>query len=125
MFCEISRNQRIRNASARSVVVTYKLPMLVPRVRFPACALFAPLPRSPPTTQKYFVPGLNWGPLACEASVITTRPMKLYVQGVGGTARMDCKFAIRVRVVTAPARDQRPTGMGRCGHARQGLWRSW
>ena len=23
---------------------------------------------------KYSVPGLNWGPLACEASVITTRP---------------------------------------------------
>ena len=30
------------NVSARSVVVTYKLPMLVPRVRFPACALYFP-----------------------------------------------------------------------------------
>ena len=24
--------------------------------------------------KKYSVPGLNWGPLACKASVITTRP---------------------------------------------------
>ena len=29
-------------------------------------------------SKKYFVPGLNWGPLACEASVITTRPTKLF-----------------------------------------------
>ena len=28
----------------------------------------------PLPTNKYSVPGLNWGPLACEASVITTRP---------------------------------------------------
>ena len=28
---------------------------------------------------KYFIPGLNWGPLACEASVITTRPTELVV----------------------------------------------
>ena len=29
------------------------------------------------TTFKYFLPGLNRGPLACKASVITTRPRKL------------------------------------------------
>ena len=28
----------------------------------------------------YLIPGLNWGPLACEASVITTRPLKLIEQ---------------------------------------------
>ena len=27
--------------------------------------------------KKYFSPGLNWGPPACEAGVITTRPLKL------------------------------------------------
>ena len=27
--------------------------------------------------KEYIIPGLNWGPLACEASVITTRPMML------------------------------------------------
>ena len=31
----------------------------------------------PLPTNKYSVPGLNWGPLACEASVITTRPTEL------------------------------------------------
>ena len=30
-----------RGTSARSVVVTYKLPMLVPRVRFPVCAFLS------------------------------------------------------------------------------------
>ena len=28
------------------------------------------------TPGQYFIPGLNWGPLACKASVITARPMK-------------------------------------------------
>ena len=51
--------------------------MLVPRVRFPAGAFFLAPIRTSGLQQKYFVPGLNWGPLACEASVITTRPTKL------------------------------------------------
>ena len=36
--------RRIRDESASSVVVTYKLPMLVPRVRFPAGAVFSVVP---------------------------------------------------------------------------------
>ena len=32
------RSTHVEGVGARSVVVTYKLPMLVPRVRFPVCA---------------------------------------------------------------------------------------
>ena len=104
--------RRLFCVGARSVVVTYKLPMLVPRVRFPVGALLLCLQRSSGVpavpeanldaetgsplnaafkthvscivvqkVQKYSAPGLNRGPLACEASVITTRPAELDAPG--------------------------------------------
>ena len=42
----------------------------------PSCGIFrwAAAMNLGTNAQTYFIPGLNWGPLACEASVITTRP---------------------------------------------------